>query len=97
MPNPSEILKQKRAEALKIAEKYKVKNLRIFGSVARGEDDEESDIDLLASFPEGFTLFDLVDLVKEIEELLGCKVDIASERGLKERVRARILNEAIPI
>lgn len=97
MANPSEILKQKRAEVLKIAVKYKVKNLRIFGSVARGEDDAESDIDLLASFPEGFTLFDHAGLMLELEDLLGCKVDIISETGIRERIRDRVLDEAVPL
>ena len=90
-------MEQKRTEVLKIADKYGVTNLRIFGSVARGEDDEKSDVDLLAKFPPGFTLFDLVDLKEEMEGVLGCKVDIASERGLKERVRARILREAVQV
>ena len=98
MPSkPSDILRGKRAEVLKIAEKYGLKNLRVFGSIARGEDDEKSDVDLLCSFPEGFTLFDHVDVVEELKKILGCKVDVASERGIKPRIRDRIFLEAKPV
>jgi predicted nucleotidyltransferase len=94
---PSEILKLKRAEVLQIAEKYGVKNLRVFGSVARGEDDEKSDVDLLADFPEGFTLFDHGGIIYELEVLLGIKVDIGRDTCLKTRIKERVLNEAIPL
>ena len=94
---PSEILKQKREEVLKIAAKYGVKNIRVFGSIARGEDDEKSDVDLLINVPDGFTLLDHAGLMLDLEELLGYKVDIASERGLKKRTEQMILCEAVPI
>ena len=90
-------MEQKRAEVLKIADKYGVTNLRIFGSVARGEDDDKSDLDLMAVFPKGFTLLDHAALMLELEELLGSKVDIVSENGLRSRIRDRVLNEAVPV
>jgi len=94
---PSQILPEKRGEVLKIAEKYSLKNLRVIDSVARGEDDEKSDLDLLVLFPDGFTLLDLVDLINDMELVLDCKVDIASERGLKERIKSQIFKEAVPV
>lgn len=94
---PSEILREKREDVLKIAEKYGLQNLRVFGSVARGEDDEKSDLDLLASFKPGFTLFDHIDVMNELIIVLGCKVDIVSEEGVKKRIRERIVLEAKPI
>lgn len=95
--NPSEILKRKRNEILDTANKYGITNLRIFGSVARGEDDDNSDLDLLASFPQGFDLFNHAALILELEDLLGIKVDVISENGLKTRIKDRVLNEAVPV
>lgn len=92
-----EILRQKREEVLKIAAKYGVTNVRVFGSIARGEDDEKSDVDLLVSIPDGFSLFDHIEFMQELEVLLRCKVDVASERGLKKRTEQMILNEAVPV
>jgi predicted nucleotidyltransferase len=74
-----------------------VKNLRVFGSVARGEDDEKSDVDLLVEFPPGFTLFDHGGIIIELEDLLGCKVDIGSDSSLKPRIKEKVLREAIPL
>jgi predicted nucleotidyltransferase len=94
---PSEILKLKRAEILQIAEKYGVKNLRVFGSVARGEDDEKSDVDLLVEFPEGTTYIGYFTFVHELEKILLCKVDIVSQIGLKPRIREIVMREVLPI
>jgi predicted nucleotidyltransferase len=94
---PSEILKLKRAEVLQIAEKYGVKNIRVFGSVARGEDDEKSDVDLLAEFPEGTTYIRYFTFVHELEKILSCKVDIVSQIGLKPRIREIVMREVLPI
>jgi len=91
------VLKEKRNEILKIAAKYGATNIRIFGSVARGESDESSDIDFLVQFSPGVTLMRQAALVRELEALLGGKVDIVSERGLRPKVRERILKEAIPL
>jgi len=94
---PREILKAKRTEVLRIAEKYDVKNLRVFGSIARGEDDEKSDIDLLVLLPKGFTLLDHAGLMMELEEMLGFKVDVVSEKGIKKRIEQEVLDEAVPV
>ncbi len=68
-----------------------------FGSGARGEADAESDIDILVDMEPGRSLFDLGGLLIDLQELLGCKVDIVTERGLRERIRDRVLREAVPL
>lgn len=86
-----------RDDILRAAAKHGARNVRVFGSVARGEADEKSDIDLLVDFEPGRSLFDQAALILELELLLGRKVDVASERGLRERVRERVLREAAPL
>ena len=92
-----ELLKAKREEILRVCAKYGAYNVRVFGSVVRGEADEASDIDLLVSFEPGRSLMDHAGLWLELEELLGHRVDVVSERGLKPRIRERVLREAIPL
>ena len=72
-------------------------NVRVFGSVARGEADAASDIDFLVEMEPGRSLFDLGGLVSDVEKLLGCNVDVVTEHGLKPRIRARVIEEAIPL
>ena len=90
----SELLQQKREEILRICAKYGARNVRVFGSAARGEASAGSDIDLLVEFEAGRSLLDQAGLVVELEELLGCKVDVVSEKGLYWLLRRRILKEA---
>jgi len=71
--------------------------VRVFGSIARGDDDEQSDIDLLVEFESGRSLLDHAALWLELQELLGCKVDVVSDRGIKPRMRDRVLREAVPL
>ena len=91
------LLKAKRDEILRVCAKYGARNVRVFGSVARGEADEQSDIDLLVEFEPNRSLLDHAGLWVELQELLGVKVDVVSERGLKPRIRQRVLQEAIPL
>lgn len=93
----NDLLKSRREEILKIAAKHGARNVRVFGSVARGEADFQSDIDLLVEFKRGTTLLGHAALVQELEDLLGVKVDVVSERGLRDRVRERVLREAVAI
>lgn len=92
-----ELLKANREEILRICAKYGARNVRVFGSVARGESDEESDIDFLVEMEAGRSLFDLGELQYELEQLLGRPVDVVTERGLKARVRERVLKETVPL
>jgi uncharacterized protein len=93
----NDLLKSRREEILGIAAKHGARNVRVFGSVARGEADSRSDIDLLVEFKRGTTLLGHAALVQELEDLLGVKVDVVSERGLRDRVRERVLREAVAI
>jgi predicted nucleotidyltransferase len=90
-----ELLQAKREEILRVCAKYGAHNVRVFGSVARGEADERSDMDFLVELEPGRTLFDLGGLQYDLEQLLGCRVDVVTEHGLKPRIRERVLREAI--
>ena len=91
------LLKEKREEILRIAARHGARNVRVFGSVARGEADAQSDIDLLVEFEPDRSLLDHAALWLELQELLGCKVDVVSEGGVKARIRDRVLREALPV
>ena len=91
------LLKEKRQEILRIAAKHGARNVRVFGSVARGEADAQSDIDLLVEFEPDRSLLDHAGLWLELQDLLGCKVDVVSEAGVKTRIRERVLREAVPV
>lgn len=93
----TKLLAEKREEILSIAKKHGASNVRIFGSIARGENDSKSDVDLLVDLEQGRSLFDHAALYLELEELLQCKVDVATEKGLKERIRERVLKEAVAL
>jgi predicted nucleotidyltransferase len=93
----NDLLKSRREEILEIAAKHGARNVRVFGSVARGEADSRSDIDLLVEFKRGTTLLGHAALIHELEELLGVKVDVVSDRGLRERIRDRVLSEAVAL
>ena len=92
-----ELLQAKREDILRIAAKYGVSNVRIFGSVARGEADEQSDIDLLVNMEPKRSLLDLAGLLVDLEELLGCKVDVVPEDSLRDRIRNRVSKEAVAL
>lgn len=91
------LLREKREEILRLCAKYGVLDVRIFGSAARGEADEQSDLDLLVTLEPGRTLLDLGGFQYELEQLLGCRVDVVTEKGLKPRIRERVLNKAVPL
>ncbi|MEW6356840.1 MAG: nucleotidyltransferase family protein [Planctomycetota bacterium] len=91
------LLKEKREEILRVSAKHGARNVRVFGSVARGEADEQSDVDLVVEFEPGRSLLDHAALWLELQELLRCKVDVVSDRGIKARIRDRLLKEAIPL
>jgi hypothetical protein len=92
-----DLLKARREQILKVCARYGARNVRVFGSVARGEADEQSDIDLIVDFEPGRSLLDHAGLWLELQELLGVKVDVVSSRGIKTRIRERVLQKAIPL
>ncbi|NTW38074.1 MAG: nucleotidyltransferase family protein [Syntrophobacteraceae bacterium] len=89
-------LMSKRDQILKIAAKRGAKRIRLFGSAARGDSGPGSDVDFLVEFEPGRSLLDQGGLLMDLQELLGCKVDVVSEGGLRARYRERVLREAVP-
>jgi predicted nucleotidyltransferase len=90
-------LRTDREEILRLAGRRGAHGLRVFGSVARGEATENSDLDLLVTWEPGRSLMDHAGLVQDLRELLGIKVHIGTEKSLHWYVRDRILNEATPL
>jgi hypothetical protein len=93
----TELLREKRLGILTIAAKHGAYNIRIFGSVARGEADEASDVDFLVDAGPRRTPFFPGGLVVDLEALLGRRVDVVMEKGLRTRLRERVLQEAVPL
>ncbi|MGD0092801.1 MAG: nucleotidyltransferase family protein [Planctomycetota bacterium] len=92
-----EILKDKRDEVLRIAAKHGAYNVRVFGSVARGDARPDSDVDFLIQAGPHRTFFFPGGLVADLEDLLGRKVDVVTEKALHWYIRDRVLKEAIPL
>lgn len=86
-----------RAVVLQTASESGAQNLRVCGSVARGDDRADSDIDFLVTLEAGRTLLDLARLEQRLEALLGRRVDVVTEAGLRESIRAVVIREAIPV
>ena len=94
---PLELLQQKRDDIRRIATKHGAYNLRVFGSVARGEARPDSDIDLLIEKGPTTSSWFPAGLVLELEEMLGRRVEIVTETALNPYLRDRVLSEAIPL
>ncbi len=92
-----EIIKQKREDILTIARRHGAFNVRVFGSVVRGTETAQSDIDFLVDLEKGRTLLDLGGALSQLQDLLGRRVDIVTERGLHWYLRDKILREARPV
>lgn len=91
------LLTSNRETILKLASQYGAYNVRIFGSVARGEADIDSDVDFLVEMEPGRSLLDLGGFLMELQNLLNLPVDVVTENGLKERIRQRVLREAVSL
>lgn len=95
-PRPSVLLAERRREVLHLARRHRVRNVRVFGSVARREDTADSDVDLLVTFADDASLYELADLVDELSALLEAHVDVVSDRALRPRDES-IRREAVPL
>jgi hypothetical protein len=93
----AKLIQDKKEDILRIAQRHGARNVRIFGSVARGEADEQSDIDFLVDMEPGRSLLDLGGLLMDLQELLGRDVDVVTEDGIYWLLRRRILKEAVPL
>ena len=92
-----QLLRQYRDEILRLAAKHGARNVRVFGSVVRGEDTPESDVDFLVTLDPGRSLFDQGGLLADLEKLLGRRVDVVEPEGLHWYIRDRVLKEAVPL
>jgi predicted nucleotidyltransferase len=91
------LLEQKREQVLETAARYGAYDVRVFGSRARSEASDASDIDILVNMEPGRSLMDLGGLLYDLQELLGIEVDVVTEKGLRARIREQVLREAVPL
>jgi predicted nucleotidyltransferase len=94
---PSEALEKHREEIRRATQRYGLANPRVFGSAARGDDREDSDLDLLVDVGAQTTLFDLNGLSEDLRALLGVPVDVVTSTGLHRRIRVGVIKEAKPV
>jgi predicted nucleotidyltransferase len=87
----------RRAELLEVLRRHGVTNPAIFGSAARGDDHEGSDVDILVDFAPGTDIIDIIGIKRELEGVLGVPVDLVPRSGLKERVRSRAAKDLLPL
>ena len=88
-------VKAKRGELLDVLRRHDVTNPEVFGSAARGDDHEGSDLDLLVDFAAGTDILDIIGIKHELEDVLGVPVDLVPRNGLKERVRSRAAKDSL--
>jgi uncharacterized protein len=93
----NKLIQEKRGAILEIAARHGAYNVRLFSSVARGEADDASDVDILVELEPNRSLLDLGGFLADMQDLLGGKVDVVTEKGLKTRIRNRVLQEAVPL
>ena len=93
----ADFIKQQRKEILRISSSHGAKNVRVFGSVARGDEEVDSDVDILIELEAGRSLLDLAGLSIDLQQLLGRKVDVVTEKSLHWYIKDKIINEARPI
>ena len=88
---------RRRGEIIAVARRYGASDIRIFGSIARGEATESSDVDLLVRFEPGRSLFDHGGLLMDLQDLLGVKVDVIDDEAMRPRFRQHVRQESIPL
>jgi predicted nucleotidyltransferase len=92
-----QVLAEKREEILRIAASHGARDVRVFGSRARGEASPASDLDLLIKLEPGRTLLDIVAIKQDLEDLLGCKVDVVTESAVSRYIRDEVLRQAVEL
>ena len=92
-----QLVSDRRSDILRIATQYGARNVRVFGSTARGDTHAGSDIDFLVDLDADRSLFDLGGMLSDLQGLLNCRVDVVTEKGLRSRFRDRVLKEAFLI
>ena len=92
-----QLVRAKREQILSVARKHGAVSVRLFGSGARGDEGDSSDLDFVVELETGRSLLDLGGLQADLERLLGCPVDVVTVKGLRDRIRARVLAEAVPV
>lgn len=90
-------LRARRDEILALAQRYGAQDVRVFGSVARGDATPSSDVDILVRFPAEYKLLDHAGLLMALKDLLGVDVDVSIESNLRESYRTEILKDAVPL
>ena len=90
-------IKNKRQDILRIAAEYGVQDIRVFGSVARGQSSADSDLDVLVKLNPGYSLLDLIAIKQDMEDLLGCGVDVVTEAAISPYIREEVLKEAVSL
>ena len=91
------LITENKASILRLSQQHGVKNVRLFGSMARDEASAESDVDFLVDLEDGCDLFDLGELLVDLQDLLHRKVDLVTEISLHPKISVQILKEAIPL
>jgi len=92
-----ETLRSRRDRIQLLGCRYGAGNIRVFGSIARGEETDKSDVDLLVDFAPGRSLLDLAGFELALEDLLHCRVDVVADGGIHPLIEDRILNDAVPL
>ena len=92
-----ETLKEKRNQILTIANRYGARNVRIFGSIVRGEGKRDSDLDILVELEPGRSLLDIIAIKQDLEDLLDCKVDVVTEAALSPYIRDEVLSQVVSL
>lgn len=93
----NKVPKDEREEILRIAASHGAQNVRVFGSLARGEAGPNSDIDILLELNPGRSLLDIVAIKQDLEDLIGCEVDVVTEAAVSPNIRGQVLSEAVSL
>jgi len=93
--NKEYILRNKRNEILDIATRYGAKKIRLFGSILRDEIKEKSDVDFLVELEKGRSLLDIIAIKQDLEDLLGCSVDVVTDSALSPYIKDEVLRQAV--